>query len=89
MPEKGKLLIQSKKQAENIITLIKDSGPGIPVDQENKIFSYYFTTKKNGGGVSLALSQKIINDMGGKISFDSKYGRGVTFEIELPRASKF
>ena len=89
MPEKGKLLIQSKRQGENIITLIKDSGPGIPADQENKIFSYYYTTKKNGGGVSLALSQKIINDMGGKISFDSKYGHGVTFEIELPRATKF
>ncbi|MCK4893977.1 MAG: hypothetical protein KAT07_08420 [Calditrichia bacterium] len=89
MSEKGKLQIQSKKQGEKIFILIKDSGPGIPVDHENKIFSYYFTTKENGGGVSLALAYKIISDMGGKISFDSKYGQGVIFSIELPKASKF
>ena len=89
MAEKGKLLIQSKRQGENLIILIKDSGPGIPADQENKIFSYYFTTKENGGGVSLALSQRIIEEMGGTISFDSKHRQGVTFLIQLPKASKF
>jgi signal transduction histidine kinase len=87
--DKGKLLIQSKKQGEKIVILIKDSGAGIPADQETKIFSYYFTTKENGGGVSLALSQKIVKEMGGEISFDSKHGQGVTFLIQLPRASKF
>jgi signal transduction histidine kinase len=89
MPEKGKLLIQSKKQGEKITILIKDNGTGIPPDQENKIFSYYFTTKEHGGGVSLALIQKFIREMGGKISFDSIYGQGVTFMIELPKASEF
>ena len=89
MSDKGKLLIQSKKRGEKTVILIKDSGSGIPADYQNRVFSYYFTTKENGGGVSLALSHKIITEMGGKISFESKNGHGVTFIIELPKASKF
>ena len=89
MSGKGKLQIHSKKQDKKISIFIKDSGPGIPEDYKNKIFSYYFTTKENGGGVSLALAQQIIEEMGGTISFASKYGQGVTFFIELPKASKF
>jgi len=89
MSDKGKLLIQSKKRGEKSVIFIKDSGIGIPADYQNRVFSYYFTTKESGGGVSLALSHKIISEMGGTISFDSKNGHGVTFIIELPKASKF
>jgi len=67
---------------------IEDSGIGIPVDQLDKIFAMYYQVKGDrnatGTGIGLAVSQQIIDAMGGKITATSELGKGSLFKVSLP-----
>jgi two-component system, NtrC family, sensor histidine kinase PilS len=63
---------------------IGDSGPGIPVKDQAKIFEPFYTTKDRGTGLGLSIVQKIISDRGGTIRVDSSPGQGCEFIIHLP-----
>jgi two-component system, NtrC family, nitrogen regulation sensor histidine kinase NtrY len=62
-----------------------DNGCGISPDNQKKLFQPYFTTKKHGNGIGLALTERIITLNGGRIRFDSREGEGTTFTILFPR----
>jgi nitrogen-specific signal transduction histidine kinase len=63
---------------------IKDTGKGIPADDIQKIFIPFYTKKKYGAGIGLALSKKIIRDHGGLIKVKSQKNKGTTLYIYLP-----
>jgi len=63
---------------------IKDSGKGINEQESHFIFTPYYTTKESGTGLGLPIVERIINDHGGAIWFDSAPGMGTTFYIDLP-----
>ncbi len=66
---------------------ISDSGTGIDPDLLDKIFEPYFTTKKDGTGLGLAVTWSIVDRHGGHISVSSRVGQGTTFRVLLPCAS--
>ena len=72
------------KTRSAVIITIRDSGPGIPPEQQKSIFNPFFTTKPTGTGLGLAISHRIVGRHGGIIHFDSIAGEGTTFTIELP-----
>lgn len=83
----GRIEIATNHVDGNVVILIKDNGPGIPEDMQNKIFDPFFTTKGPGKGTGLGLSISydiIVNKHKGKLWVDSKPGFGTTFGIELP-----
>ena len=61
-----------------------DTGPGISLDNIENIFTPFFTTKKSGTGLGLAVTSRIIKGHGGRIHVSSKPGRGATFVVWLP-----
>jgi signal transduction histidine kinase len=63
---------------------ISDNGIGIPNEIKEKLFSYMYTTKKDGTGIGLYLSRKILRLHGGNIRIESKDGDGTRFIIEFP-----
>ena len=63
---------------------IRDTGRGISKENSQYIFSPYFTTKETGTGLGLPIIERIVNDHGGIIWFDSGEGAGTTFYIDLP-----
>jgi light-regulated signal transduction histidine kinase (bacteriophytochrome) len=67
---------------------IKDNGPGIEHKYHEKVFEIFQTLhrrdEKETMGIGLAITRKIIVDMGGKIRLNSVIGEGSEFEIELP-----
>ena len=72
---------------ENFIEIIfEDSGCGISSENIEKIFNPFFTTKKEGEGTGLGLSEsyKIVENHGGKLHVQSRKGKGSTFTIDLP-----
>jgi signal transduction histidine kinase len=74
----------SDKEKEGIIISISDNGHGIADDEKHKIFMPFYTNKKEGHGIGLALAQKIVLGHGGNISVQSKEGSGSIFKIFLP-----
>lgn len=84
MPKGGELRFESSIEAEEAEIRISDSGTGIPSDKRDKIFQLYFTTKKKGSGIGLAMTFRIVQLHNGKINFFSEPGKGTTFVIRFP-----
>jgi nitrogen fixation/metabolism regulation signal transduction histidine kinase len=63
---------------------IRDTGKGISEKEGAQIFTPYFTTKELGTGLGLPIVERIVNDHGGTIWFNSAEGLGTTFFIDLP-----
>ena len=73
---------------EEYLTIsVYDKGSGIPPENRNKIFEPYFTTKKQGSGIGLAIAERIISEHNGDIWFESR-DDGTTFFIQIPLKSE-
>ncbi len=82
----GNILLRTKRENNNIVVEISDDGPGIPQNNQSRIFEQFFTTKGvgKGTGLGLSISYRIVVEMHkGDISFNSKPG-DTRFEIRLP-----
>jgi signal transduction histidine kinase len=82
----GKKIIElaTYKKMDCIAISIKDSGPGIPLSRQSKIFDPFYTTKTNSSGIGLSICHRIITDHGGSLRFNSGTKEGARFVIELP-----
>jgi hypothetical protein len=87
MPGGGELLFESLANEETAEIRISDTGPGIPPEFQDKIFRLYFTTKKEGSGIGLAMTFRIVQLHDGTIDFTSEPEKGTTFFIRLPIAA--
>jgi signal transduction histidine kinase len=67
---------------------ITDRGPGIESDHLPRIFDPYFTTKRTGTGIGLAITRNIVEGLGGAIHVRSRAGQGTEVTIELPRDAR-
>jgi signal transduction histidine kinase len=63
---------------------VSDNGAGIPAADRDKLSRPFFTTKRGGTGLGLAMSQRLVSRMGGALSFVSELGKGSTFSVLLP-----
>lgn len=86
MDNSGVLTIGIKREKDNVVVSIKDTGRGIPKEIQQKIFDPFFTTKVSGEGTGLGLDiiKRILDDHSAQISFESKVGVGTTFFVKLP-----
>ena len=73
-----------------VLVTVKDTGPGIPKEIQEKIWVSFFTTKGGSGGTGLGLSSvmQIVNQHGGSISLESEVGKGAMFSVRLPVEKK-
>ena len=78
------VIVHYYKAKKDFIIQVSDNGVGISEEQQKKIFDLYFTTKKDGNGLGLSISQKIISQHNGSISVSSKVNNGTTIKIILP-----
>ncbi len=67
---------------------VRDTGIGIPPEEQKRIFDPYYTTKEEGNGLGLASSYSIIKSHGGAITVDSKVGQGTAFSVYLPKSEQ-
>ena len=88
--DNGILTIRSfyDQKTDHSIVEIKDNGPGIPKDIQNRIFEPFFTTKEvgKGTGVGLAFSHRIVDSHGGLLKLNSDIGKGASFFVKLRSA---
>jgi len=85
MPGEGKLKIKANKKNDKIIISVQDTGVGIPEEVRTKMFTPLFTTKSKGQGLGLAVVKRLVNALGGEITFESQENKGTKFLVELPQ----
>ncbi len=84
MPDGGQLVVEGKMEGGNVILTVTDTGKGIPKELQDKIFEPLFTTRSKGMGLGLAVCKRLVESLGGEITFHSIEGAGTTFTITLP-----
>ena len=84
MEKGGVLRIETKPSRDHVEVVISDTGSGIPPDQMEKIFNYYYTTREKGIGLGLPMAHRIIEAHGGQLKLESKVGTGTKVTITLP-----
>jgi len=83
--EEKKVTVEAGVENSNICIAVKDTGCGIKDKDKEKIFDYFFTTKRNEGtGLGLAFSYQIVKAHGGDIEVESSVGEGSEFRVLLP-----
>ncbi len=85
MPDGGTLTLRTRDRGEHARVEISDTGVGLTPEERDRIFTPYYTTKKHGTGLGLAVVQSIVSDHHGSISVASEPGQGTTFIIDLPK----
>ncbi len=93
--DKGSITIKANAEAENFISIeVIDTGIGIPEDKIKNLFQNFYqvdssiSRKYGGTGLGLALTKKMIEHLGGKISVTSVVGKGTAFKVLLPLIQK-
>jgi signal transduction histidine kinase len=82
----GQLTITARRDDVMVVTEIRDTGPGIPKDVQEKIFELYFTTKPEGSGIGLAQTYQVMQWHYGTVDFETHEGEGTTFRLRMPLA---
>ena len=83
-PAGGAVTVKTRLNGRNVETLVIDRGSGIDKVHRSQIFNPFFTTKKEGVGLGLAIVAKIVDEHGGKIAVESEPGKGSIFCVSLP-----
>ena len=84
MPDGGKLEIKTEKKNNKVNLKIKDNGFGIPKEDLKNIFDFLYTKKKDGTGLGLTISKKIVKEHEGDIFAKSQVNKGSIFTVSLP-----
>ncbi|MGB8643790.1 MAG: PAS domain S-box protein, partial [Anaerolineae bacterium] len=89
MGEQGHLSVTIIESWDGVAVAFTNDGPIIPADHLDAIFDAFFTTKEDGTGIGLAISQSIVQQHGGKLTVENiGPERGVTFTVLLPALVK-
>jgi signal transduction histidine kinase len=83
MPSGGPLRIEVAPRNGKVRLAVADEGTGVPEGMGERVFDPFVTTKKDGVGLGLALTKRIVEEHGGAIGYD-RAAKGTVFWIELP-----
>jgi len=84
MADGGRLEVRLTGDARTASISVHDEGEGIPEEVRQKIFDLYFTTKREGSGIGLAMTYRILQLHNGEVDVQSQPGKGTTFVLRLP-----
>jgi heavy metal sensor kinase len=90
-PSPGSVTLSLEESGSTAVITVKDSGVGIPEDEQRKVFERFYRVDKSrsraqgGNGLGLSIAQWIVAQHHGSITLQSHPGEGATFRIELPR----
>jgi signal transduction histidine kinase len=90
----GELCVDLEPDRASVILRIRDRGPGIPADQQKKIFDKFHridasvTARKQGTGLGLSIARQLAEGIGGHLTYCPHQGGGACFELTLPKTER-
>jgi two-component system, NtrC family, sensor kinase len=84
----GRVTIATVRNGDTIEVSVADTGSGIPAERLGAIFDDFVTTKKRGLGLGLAITKRIVEQLGGEIAVASEIGKGTIFTMRFPVAQR-
>jgi signal transduction histidine kinase len=90
-PKTGKITVRTHYDADRHLALlsIADNGPGVPPERRDRIFEPFYSSKGQGGtGLGLAVTRKIVHELGGEVELINPPDGGAEFQIRLPAVGK-
>jgi PAS domain S-box-containing protein len=90
-PKGSSILLQAMVRPHELLVEVKDAGPGIPLEEQERLFQPYYRREgdrqRPGLGLGLALCKQLVEAHGGKIWVNSQVGKGSTFGFSIPLES--
>jgi two-component system sensor histidine kinase BaeS len=80
----GSVWVTGREVDGRVVIEVGDTGCGIPAERLPHVFDDYVTTKRRGLGLGLAISRRIVDQLGGTIGVTSEIGKGSTFTLSFP-----
>jgi signal transduction histidine kinase len=84
-PDGGEITLALDAQNGRLALSVSDSGPGIPLEEQERIFRPFWSRNGRGTGLGLAIARELAHALGGRIELDSEPGRGSCFTLVLPK----
>jgi signal transduction histidine kinase len=84
MPGGGWVEVALSERNGSAKITVSDNGTGVSTTDRSRLFEPFFSTKKNGAGMGLALARRFVEEAGGDISCLQSNASGSTFQIRLP-----
>jgi signal transduction histidine kinase len=85
-PNGGRVGLELRSENGLVLVAVEDTGPGITVEERERIFRPFWTHDGKGTGLGLAIARELALALGGHIELDTAVGRGSRFELVLPSA---
>jgi PAS domain S-box-containing protein len=91
-PEEGKITVAARRDGDQVRIEVRDSGPGIPLEQQHRVFEAFVRLTDSdksveGTGLGLAITSRLVELHGGKLGIESAPGEGSCFYFFLPAAA--
>ena len=84
--QRGRIILTTAREDNRIRLSVQDNGCGISEENRKQLFQPYFTTKPQGSGLGLPLTERIVNVNGGRIFCESSEEKGSLFTLEFKTA---
>jgi signal transduction histidine kinase len=84
MPEGGEMILRAGRDDAGTTIDVIDTGPGIAPENVGKIFQAYYSTRRSGTGLGLAMTRRIVEEHGATIQVRSEVGKGSDFTLHFP-----
>jgi C4-dicarboxylate-specific signal transduction histidine kinase len=81
---KRRLEVASCMEGDRVVATVADSGPGIPPHLRTKVFDPFYTTRRDGHGIGLSFSHRVMTDHHGSLTVSASQWGGAQFRIEIP-----
>ncbi|CAM2063851.1 Histidine kinase [Sulfidibacter corallicola] len=84
MERRGRLRIEVRAEPDAALITIEDTGPGIPLEDQPRVFEAYFSTKDQGTGLGLVIAKRYVQLHEGSLHIDPDYREGTRFQVRIP-----
>src|SRR5207244_13280660 len=83
-PDGGRVQLELSASNGRVSVAVDDNGPGVAIDEQERIFRPFWSRDDSGTGLGLAIAHELAAALGGSIALDSRPGEGSRFELVLP-----